>query len=220
MIALSAVVAGYEASMRLIDPGPVEHWAGSPPRASSASSATKSSRCTGSGSAAGSVRRRWWPTGCTPAPTASPRWRCCVGAGGVALGFPLADPIVGLLITVAILVVLRSAARDVFRRLMDGVDPELVDTAEAALASRPGVEAVRGVRMRWIGHRLHADAELEIDPGATLEARTSIAHDAEHELIDRVPKLSQARVHCSVSLNSNECRQYATSGYRLRDMGL
>ena len=67
---------------------------------------------TASGSAAGSARPRWSPTGCTPAPTASPRWPCCVGAVGVRSGFPLADPIVGLLITVAILAVLRTAARD------------------------------------------------------------------------------------------------------------
>ena len=44
------------------------------------------------------------------------------GAGGVALGFPLADPIVGLLITAAILAILRTAVRDVFRRIMDGVE--------------------------------------------------------------------------------------------------
>ena len=75
------------------------------------------------------------------------------GAGGVALGFPLADPIIGLLITVAILAVLRTAVRDIFRRLMDGVDPALVDAAEAALAAEPGVTEVRSVKMRWIGHR-------------------------------------------------------------------
>jgi hypothetical protein len=62
------------------------------------------------------------------------------GAGGVALGYPLADPIIGLLITVAILAVLRTAVRDVFRRLMDGVDPDLIDTAEATLASPAGRE--------------------------------------------------------------------------------
>jgi len=120
-------------------------------------------------------------------------------AGGVALGFPLADPIVGVAITVAILAVLRTAARDVFRRLMDGVDPELVETAESALASQPGVIAIRSVRMRWIGHRLHADAELEIDKGATIEEADGIAHDAEHRLLHDVPKLAEARVHCRVA---------------------
>ena len=118
-----------------------------------------------------------------------------IGAGGVALGFPLADPIIGLVITVAILAVLRTAVRDVFRRLMDGVDPRFVDDAEAALAAEPGVTAVRSVRMRWIGHRLHADAELDIDPAVSLSDAHRIAHEAEHTLTHAVPKLSSALVH-------------------------
>ena len=118
-----------------------------------------------------------------------------IGAGGVALGFPLADPIVGLLITIAILAVLRTAARDIFRRLMDAVDPELVDAAETALAAEPGVRSVRSVKMRWIGHRLHADAELDIDPATSLTGAHKIAHDAEHTLTHAVPKLDSALVH-------------------------
>jgi cation diffusion facilitator family transporter len=118
-----------------------------------------------------------------------------LGAGGVALGFPLADPIVGLLITIAILAVLRTAVRDVFRRLMDGVDPELIDAAEAALAAHPGVTSVRSVKMRWIGHRIHADAELDIDPATSLTDAHQLAHDAEHALTHAVPKLSSALIH-------------------------
>jgi cation diffusion facilitator family transporter len=118
-----------------------------------------------------------------------------LGAGGVAMGFPLADPIVGLLITFAILAILRTAVRDIFRRLMDGVDPELVDAAEAALAEEPGVKAVRSVKMRWIGHRLHADAELDIDPATSLTEAHRIAHEAEHTLTHAVPKLSSALIH-------------------------
>ena len=79
--------------------------------------------------------------------------------------------------------------RDVFRRLMDGVDPVLVDTAEAALAAEPGVTGVRSVKMRWIGHRLHADAELDIDPATSLADAHRIAHEAEHTLTHAVPKL-------------------------------
>lgn len=116
-------------------------------------------------------------------------------AGGVALGFPLADPIVGLVITVAILAVLRTAVRDVFRRLLDGVDPAMVDTAEQTLAAQPGVQAVRSVRMRWIGHRLHADAELDVDPTLNLAQAHRIAHEAEHELSHAVPKLTTALIH-------------------------
>ena len=124
-----------------------------------------------------------------------------LGAGGVALGFPLADPIVGLLITVAILAVLRTAARDVFRRLMDGVDPELVDAAEAGA----------GGTARGHGGAQRADALDRAPPARRRRAgdrfrrhtRGSARHrpDAEHELIHEVPKLAQVRVHCSVSRN-------------------
>jgi len=118
-----------------------------------------------------------------------------LSAGGVALGFPLTDPLIGLVITVAIVAVLRTAVREVFRRLMDGVDPALIDAAEHSLAARSGVWAVRSVRMRWIGHRLHAEAELDIDPALTLVQAHRIAHDAEHDLIHAVPKLSTALIH-------------------------
>ena len=118
-----------------------------------------------------------------------------VGAVGVAAGVPLADPVIGLLITVAILVVLRGALRDVFRRMMDGVEPGLVHRAEHALADVPGVIAVRRVRMRWIGHALHADAVLDIDPATSLADAHRIAHDGEHALTGALPKVAEAAVH-------------------------
>jgi cation diffusion facilitator family transporter len=117
------------------------------------------------------------------------------GAIGVGLGYPLADPIVGLIITVAIAAVLGIAVRDVFRRLLDGVDPALVDAAEATLAREPGVLAVRSVRMRWIGHRLHADAELDVAADTSLSDAHDVAHHAEHALTHAVPKLATALIH-------------------------
>jgi divalent metal cation (Fe/Co/Zn/Cd) transporter len=78
---------------------------------------------------------------------------------------------------------------------MDGVDPQLVDAAEAALAAEPGVTGVRSVRMRWIGHRLHAEAELDIDPATSITDAHRIAHEAEHTLTHAVPKLTSALVH-------------------------
>lgn len=75
------------------------------------------------------------------------------------------------------------------------MDPGLVDAAEAALTCQPGVLAVRTVRMRWIGHRLHAEAELSIDATTSLDAAHQLAHDAEATLIRAVPKLTSALVH-------------------------
>ncbi len=120
-----------------------------------------------------------------------------VGAAGVALGFPLADPLVGLVITVAILGVLRSAAREVFARLMDAVDPALVDRAERAVASTTGVLEVHELRIRWIGHTLRAEADVTVAPDLTLVQAHDLAHHAETHLLDTVRRLSAATIHTS-----------------------
>ncbi|MGN7800416.1 cation diffusion facilitator family transporter [Leifsonia sp. 22587] len=86
-----------------------------------------------------------------------------LGALGVMLGFPLADPIVGLLISAAIIVLLWGTVRSIGRRLLDGIEPHLVDQLEHALAETSGVVAVPRVQLRWIGHRLHGSAWLVVD---------------------------------------------------------
>ena len=120
-----------------------------------------------------------------------------VGAGGVALGWRLADPIVGLVITVAILGVLRSAIRQVGARLMDAVDPNLVTQARAAIAPIDGVISVDDLRVRWIGHTLHAEANLTLLPDLSLVEAHSIAHHAEQHLLQRVGRLTGATIHTS-----------------------
>lgn len=118
-----------------------------------------------------------------------------VGAIGVMLGFPLADPIIGLIITVAILAVLKGAATDVFQRLMDAVDPAVVDRAEQALRAVPAVSGVDRVRMRWIGHTLHAEADVAVDDATDLAEAHELAHRCERELRGAVARLESATVH-------------------------
>jgi cation diffusion facilitator family transporter len=118
-----------------------------------------------------------------------------VAAGGSALGLRWADPAVGLVITAAITVVTWGAARQVLARLMDAVDPELVDRATAALREVDGVVGVDGVRMRWIGHALRAEVDLSVPAGVTVEQAHRTAHAAEHHLTHAVPRLTAATVH-------------------------
>ncbi|MEU6866618.1 cation diffusion facilitator family transporter [Streptomyces sp. NPDC046876] len=118
-----------------------------------------------------------------------------LGAGGSALGWKAADPLVGLLITGAILMVLRDAAREVGRRLMDCVDPALVDAAQGALLGVGGVRGTGQVRMRWIGHTLRAEADIVVDPHLTVVQAHALAVEAEHALIHAVPRLTAATVH-------------------------
>ncbi len=195
MIALSAVVAGVEAIRRLLDPVPIQHlgWVALAGIIGFAGNEWVALYRIRIGRRIGSAALV--ADGLHARTDGFTSLAVVLGAGGVAAGIPLADPVVGLVITAAILLVLRTAARDVFRRLMDGVDPGLVDAAEQALAAEPGVVGVRSVKMRWIGHRLHADAELDVDPSTSLSEAHRVAHTAEHTLTHAVPKLSTALIH-------------------------
>jgi cation diffusion facilitator family transporter len=121
------------------------------------------------------------------------------GALGVAVGYPAADPIAGLVIAALIVLVLRDAARDVVLRMMDAVDPAIVAESEEVLREVDGVEGLGVVRLRWIGHRLHAEAEVTVDKGLSVADGHSIAERARHALLHEVPHLSSAIIHADPS---------------------
>lgn len=118
-----------------------------------------------------------------------------IGVGGAAAGWGWADPVVGLLIAVVILVVFYQAAREVGRRLMDAVDPALVDQAEAVIRATPGVLDVGELRLRWIGHRLRAECAVVVSADATVLQAHQVTVNVEHALLHEVPRLSAAHVH-------------------------
>jgi cation diffusion facilitator family transporter len=117
------------------------------------------------------------------------------GAVGSLLGFPLADPIVGLLITVAILFIVRDTAVIMWRRLMDAVEPEVVESLEQAASSVPGVVDVHGVRVRWMGHRLQAELHITVDEDLPTRESHRIAEEVRHTLVHAQPRLATVMVH-------------------------
>jgi cation diffusion facilitator family transporter len=71
-----------------------------------------------------------------------------LGAIGVWAGYPLADPVVGLLISAAIFMLVWQAARSVLVRMMDGVEPGVLDEIIHTARHAHGVEEVTDVRAR------------------------------------------------------------------------
>ena len=197
MITLSAVVVGYESISRLLHPRPVEHvWAvaaagvvGFVGNEVVARYRIAVGRRIGSAAlVADGLHAR--TDGFTSLAVV-------LGAAGVALGWEWADPVVGLLITVAIAAVLRTALKEVGSRLMDAVDPALVAAAEVSLARVEGITAVEELRLRWIGHTLRAEVSVAVDESLDLHAAHAIAHQAEAHLLLDVPRLTSALVHTS-----------------------
>src|SRR5438105_6117196 len=118
-----------------------------------------------------------------------------VGLIGVALGFRIADPIGGLVITVVILTVVYSTTRSVLQRLLDAVDSRIVPSIVSIASEVPGVEAVNDVRARWVGHTLHVAMNIEVDAELTLVKAHAIAEEVRHRLFHRIKGLSEAIIH-------------------------
>src|SRR3954469_21982950 len=195
LIAASAALAGYEAVLRLITPQPVQHlWvvAAAGVVGFIGNELVARYRIT-VGRQIGSAALV--ADGLHARTDGFTSLAVVLGAAGVGLGFPAADPIIGLVITVAILFVLRDAAKEVFRRLMDAVDPETVDLAERTARAIPGVRDVTDLRMRWIGHALRAELAVRVDADLTVEQAHQLTHDVEARLRHAVPRLTAAAIH-------------------------
>jgi divalent metal cation (Fe/Co/Zn/Cd) transporter len=111
-----------------------------------------------------------------------------LGAGGVMLGLPPADPIVGLLISATIVVLLWGTVCSIGRRLMDGIEPDLVSRAKTALEGTAGVLAGPCLQLRWVGHRLQGTATIVV-ADADVSAAERTIHASQHRLKHALPKL-------------------------------
>jgi cation diffusion facilitator family transporter len=118
-----------------------------------------------------------------------------LGATGVWLGYPMADPIVGLLIAAAILVIVWQSGKMVFTRLLDGVEPGIIEEIRHTASHVEGVEDVAEVRARWLGHRLRAEVNVAVDPDLSVAEGHAIAREVNHRLLHELRYLDMAVMH-------------------------
>ncbi len=118
-----------------------------------------------------------------------------VGVIGVWLGFWWADPVMGFIIGFAILVIVRDAAREMWHRLMDAMDPKTIDQIEHTASHVEGVQGVHQVRARWIGHRMTTELNIVVDCDLPLAKSHDIAEQVRHSLFHEFPMLTEAFVH-------------------------
>lgn len=118
-----------------------------------------------------------------------------LGVGGTVLGFPIADPLVGLGIAVVILLVTKDAALAIWHRVMDAVEPEVIAEIERAARQVPGVVDVGQVRARWLGHRLEADLHVVVDEDLPLARAHAVAEEVRHALFHANRRLTTIVVH-------------------------
>ncbi|GMR11522.1 MAG: cation diffusion facilitator family transporter [Anaerolineae bacterium] len=125
-------------------------------------------------------------------------------AVGVWLGFPLADPLVGLAITVVILRIVWQSGKLIFEHLLDGVDPAVVDEIRHAALHVKGIRNVSDVRARWLGHRMHAEVNLAVNPELSVVEAHELARGARHEIMRQLDYLSNTIIHVDPANASGE----------------
>ena len=133
------------------------------------------------------------------------------GAVGVWVGIPLADPIVGLVISAAILRIVVETSKSVFSRLLDGVEPEVPDEVRNVALVTGGVRGLAEVRVRWLGHKMLEEVNIAVDPDLSISACHDIAEDGHHQLLHNLKYLSNATVHVDpVGLAGEEYHRHGT----------
>jgi len=194
-ILVSAAVAGYESVLRFLHPQPVEHlWAvagasvlGFVGNEAVALFRIRVGREIGSAAlVADGYHARI--DGLTSLAVLA-------GATGVWLGYPPADPLIGAAITVSILGIVWQSARAVFSRMLDGVEPDVVERVEHAATHVPGVRAVADAAARWSGHRLLVDLSIAVDPALNVTQGHEIAKAVRHQILHQLPHVSRVSVH-------------------------
>ncbi len=136
-----------------------------------------------------------------------------LAAIGTWFGYPILDPLIGFLIGIAILMITWDAIKTIWYRLMDAVDPVLIKRAEDVASANEDVLEIRRIRMRWVGHCLHAEVTISVDPDLKTSASHQIAEQIRHALFHEFPELMDINVHVDPGYDLVESSHQLTIGH-------
>lgn len=204
LILLSAIVAGYESVIRFFNPQPIDHL--------QAVVAAGIIGCFGNELVAQFRMKVGKEIGSAALIADGYHARVdgftslavLIGAAGVWLGYPIIDPLIGMLITLTILKIVFDTSKLVFTRLLDGVEPEIIDKVKNIAGSVDGVCEVTDLRVRWIGHRLHAEINASVSPSLSIEEGHEIANSIREKLLENFSYLSGTTIHVDPLTASGE----------------
>jgi cation diffusion facilitator family transporter len=127
-----------------------------------------------------------------------------IGVFGIWMGYPVTDPIAGLFITLAILRIVWTAGKSVFFRMLDGIEPSIVDEIRESVSAMQAVHEVTEIRVRWIGHQLHTEINITVNSDLTVSQGHEIAVAAKHEILHQLPYLWDVIIHVDPKEASGE----------------
>ncbi len=140
-----------------------------------------------------------------------------IAVAGVALGYPIVDSIVGFIVAAIILWMMKDTALQIFRRLMDGVEPGTVEQIQSIGGDVRGVESVDAVRARWGGHRLMVEIIISVEPDLSVADGHTIAEQVRHEVLHRANHVHDVLVHVNPAVADGSDPHELTRHHTARD---
>jgi cation diffusion facilitator family transporter len=195
LIAVSAAVAGYESIRKIIDPQPIGFlgWVAAAAIVGFVGNEAVAWLQIRTGRQIGSAALV--ADGLHARVDGFTSLAVLIGVVGVVIGVPILDPLVGLAITATILWILKDASVAVFRRLLDGIEPDILAEVEHAPLHVEGVQGVHEARARWLGHKVQADLHLTVDRRLTVDESHAIVERVQKALASHVPSFGGATIH-------------------------
>ncbi|NEO31823.1 MAG: cation transporter [Symploca sp. SIO3C6] len=117
-----------------------------------------------------------------------------LSALGLWLGYPWADPVIGLLITLVLLQIVWDASKTIFTRLLDGVEPEIINEVHHAVSHVLAVKGIDSIQARWLGRKLHAQVSIYVEPSLSVAEGTAIATQVKNQIQKHTPYLAEVNV--------------------------
>lgn len=118
-----------------------------------------------------------------------------LGVVGTWLGYPQVDSIVGLLITATMVFIVIKMSYTMITRIMDGVEPKMIDQISSSAETVPGVVRVKDVKARWFGHDVLAELSIVVNSNISVKDGHEIACKVMEQVQTQVQRLTSLQVH-------------------------
>lgn len=119
-----------------------------------------------------------------------------LGIAGARMGFPLVDPIAGLIISLFIVKSAFDIFKDAVGKMTDrACDDKTVEEMRALILSHQNVLSIDVLRTRLFGDKIYVDVEIGVDGSISLSESHDIAHSVHDALESRFPHIKHCMIH-------------------------
>ena len=119
------------------------------------------------------------------------------------MGFPILDPIVGLIIGLLIIKTAYEIAKENIDNIMGKVpSQELIKRVENIANASANTNTAHNIRIDYFGSYATVTLHIELDGNMTLDESHKIAHKVENDILENIPIIKSALVHtCPLGLD-------------------